>query len=418
MSDPAVLVDRASKKFRRSLRAALRAQVEDWTRRLLRRPPSDTLRADEFWALDGVSTAVARGECLGVVGPNGAGKSTLLRLIAGEHRPDRGRVIVRGGLRRLMRLEGLKPLLTGRENVYVGCSELGLQKRDIDRRFDDIVGFAGIGAQIDLPVRHYSDGMYARLALALATSVPVDVLLIDEVLAVGDLAFQLRCLDRLNHLKRDGTAIVFVSHSEMNVRHIADRCLLLFDGRPLVQGPPDAVFYKYHEAAGYLNRLLEPLGLMPSMPGDFAVDAAILRLRQLGSAGPTRPGGTYEWSLDYRIGDAATPVHLLLQFWNSAGLLTASIDTRMSGYGPLPTLSGEGSLSVRIPFVALAAGRYRVAGGFVRGERLLCYHNRLADLDVADHAFSCYGGGTVVPAEFSIASRASPASTPTPESRP
>lgn len=148
-------------------------------------------------------------------------------------------MVTTGQVKSLIRLgSGLQPLLTGRENIYAKCAELGIGQREARRRLDDIVSFGGLEKVLDTPVKRYSDGLYARLEFAIVTAVPLDILLLDEVLAVCDLAFQVRCLERLQQLKRAGTTILFVSHSEPNIRHVADRCLLLFEGQALAYGEP------------------------------------------------------------------------------------------------------------------------------------------------------------------------------------
>lgn len=395
VTDVMIRMDAVGKTFCRSRHHALWYGVADAIRQALGRPRRPAPRAHEFWALDGVSITVRRGECLGVIGPNGAGKSTLLKLIARDYRPDRGSVQSRGRLQSLLRLgSGLQPMLTGRENVYVKCSQLGLSPSEVDARMSGIVDFAGLHEAIDRPVRHYSDGMYARLDFAIATSGPVDVLLVDEVLAVGDIAFQKRCLDRLNALKRAGTAVVLVSHAEMNVRYVADRCLLLLDGKPVAFGDTEAVIRKYHEAVGYLNAQGDPFSfaIEPAIDGDGA--AAITRL-QIGPV-PVSPGDAIRWTLEYRCAAGDSSLGLVLQFWNTADLLVASIDSRYSG--PLCLTPGTGRLLVGVSFLGLAPGRYRVAGGFVGADGFVSYGTALAVLHVSDSDYRRYGGLTMMPA--------------------
>ena len=390
-----IRMDAVGKLFCHSWQHALWYGAADAIRLALGRPRCPAPRAHQFWALDGVSAAVRRGECLGVIGPNGAGKSTLLKLIARDYRADRGSVHSLGRVQSLVRLgSGLQPMLTGRENVYVKCSQLGLSPSEVDARLSGIVDFAGLHEAIDRPVRHYSDGMYARLDFAIATSGPVDVLLVDEVLAVGDIAFQKRCLDRLNALKRAGTAVVLVSHAEMNVRYVADRCLLLLDGKPVVVGEPEAVIRKYHEAVGYLNAQGVPFAFAEAPPVDVDGAVAITALN-IGPA-PVSPGDAARWTLEYRCAADESALGLVLQFWNSADLLVASIDTRYSG--PLPLTRGTGRLLVALSFLGLAPGRYRVAAGFVRNDGFVSYRMALAILHVADPDYRRYGGLTVMPA--------------------
>ena len=403
MSHPAISFDGVGKKFCRSLKAGFLYSLQDLSRNALRRKPVERLRSAEFWALRDVSFAARPGECIGIIGPNGAGKSTLLRLVNRDYRPDRGRIGLRGRIKSLIRLgAGLQPMLTGRENIYIQCAQLGLDKRETDAKLDDIVTFAGLEKSLDAPVKHYSDGMYARLEFSIATCVPTDILLIDEVLAVGDIAFQLRCLERLNSLKRDGTTILFVSHSEMNIRHVADRCLLLFDGEALAFGKTDKLFLKYYESVGYLNRQLRPLGVAPEMPMDFEGSAWI---RVVAVAGRGNAGGLKVFtgrSLDLDVTyAAAAPVEsatLVLQFWNSAGVLIASIDSETED-NRFSLRPAGGRLRLNLPHLPLTPGIYRVAGGFASAGRWLGYSGNLLTLTVAQGREQAYEGLFVMNAQ-------------------
>ena len=385
MPQPALLFEGVGKRFCRSLSAAALYGAADSARGLLRLNPKDRLRPQEFWALRDISFAAHPGECLGIIGPNGAGKSTLLRLAGGEHRPDAGRVAARGEVKPLIRLgTGLRPMLTGRENIYVMLAELGLGKRESDALLDGIVAFAGLEESLDAPVKRYSDGMYARLEFSIATCRPMDILLIDEVLAVGDIAFQMRCLDRLEQLKRAGTAILFVSHSEMNVRQIADRCLLLFDGEALGCGPTDALFLRYYQSLGFVSRALKPLGLAPEPPPAFDGRARIVRLATASQPEPLKlqTGQPMTLLADYAAEEPIEDAALVLEFWNPADLLMGSIDSGLNGTALSLDRAG-GRLRVDVPFLGLTAGAYRVAGGFRRGGEWLGYGRELLRLAVA-----------------------------------
>ena len=185
----------------------------------------------EFWALRGISFDVHRGESLGIVGRNGSGKSTLLQLIAGTMAPTEGEVEVHGRVAAMLELgTGFNPEFTGRENVFLQGAMLGIGRREMEARFDTIAAFADIGAFIDQPVKTYSSGMTARLAFAVAFAVEPDVLIVDELLAVGDLAFQARCLSRLRQLRDRGLTMLFVSHSPDAIRSICGKGLFLIDG--------------------------------------------------------------------------------------------------------------------------------------------------------------------------------------------
>lgn len=194
---------------------------------------------EEFRALDGVSLSIVAGSTVGLVGPNGSGKSTLLKTIGGIIHPTSGEVLLRGRLAALLELgAGFHPDLTGRENVYLNASILGLSREFTDRNFDAIVDFSGIGDFIDTQVKFYSSGMYVRLAFAVAVHVDPDILLVDEVLAVGDEPFQRKCLDRIRTFQKEGRTIILVSHGMDQVAEFCDRVVVLEHGRVVADGEP------------------------------------------------------------------------------------------------------------------------------------------------------------------------------------
>jgi ABC-2 type transport system ATP-binding protein len=204
---------------------------------------SSARHRQEFWALRDIDLVVPAGTTLGLIGRNGSGKSTLLKIIGGILTPTTGTVLSRGRLAPLLELgTGFHPDLTGRENVYLNAAILGMSRRDTRAAFDDIIDFAGIGDFIDSPVRFYSSGMYLRLAFAVAVHVDPDLLLVDEVLAVGDEAFQRKCMDRIHEFQAEGRTILFVSHSSDQVRELCDRVVVLERGALTYDGDADAAF--------------------------------------------------------------------------------------------------------------------------------------------------------------------------------
>lgn len=203
---------------------------------------------EEFWALRDLSFHVPQGEMVGVIGPNGAGKSTLLKLLARVIEPTRGRVHVQGRLNALIELSaGFHEELTGRENIFLSAALLGLTRREIDRHVDHIIAFSELDKFIDTPVKHYSSGMHMRLGFAIATCIESDVLLVDEVLAVGDANFQRKCFERIAEIRERGTTILFVSHQMADVERHCDRALLLMNGRLLADGAPTDTAQQYKE---------------------------------------------------------------------------------------------------------------------------------------------------------------------------
>jgi lipopolysaccharide transport system ATP-binding protein len=202
----------------------------------------------EFWALRDVSFQVGRGETLGIIGDNGAGKSTLLKLLSGVTSPTSGRITVRGRMSALIEVgSGFHPELTGRENVYLSGSILGMRRSEITEKLDRIIDFAGVRRFIETPVKRYSSGMYLRLGFSIAAHLEPDILLLDEVLAVGDAEFQAKCLERIDELHRLGRTIVFISHDLAAVERLCRRVLLLHKGKVIADGPAREVIHTYSE---------------------------------------------------------------------------------------------------------------------------------------------------------------------------
>jgi ABC-type polysaccharide/polyol phosphate transport system ATPase subunit len=212
----------------------------------LRKP--GTRGHDDFWAVKDVSFDVARGETLGIVGHNGAGKSTILKLLSRITAPTRGTITLDGRLAALIEVgSGFHPELTGRENVFLSGSVLGMRRKEIAAKLDRIVEFAGVGPFIDMPVKWYSSGMFIRLGFAVAAHLEADILLVDEVLAVGDAAFQLRCYERIAELRRDGATLLFISHDLSSIERLCDRVLLMNRGQLVGAGSPSEVISQYQQ---------------------------------------------------------------------------------------------------------------------------------------------------------------------------
>jgi ABC-type polysaccharide/polyol phosphate transport system ATPase subunit len=251
MSDEVMIrVDNVSKKYCSNLKRSLRYGLYDLADELLlKRQKEAKLRKQEFWALRSLSFELKQGESLGVIGVNGSGKTTLLKMLQGLIKPSKGTITVRGQVGALISLgAGFQPILSGRENIYINAAILGVSKRDVNRRLNDIIEFAGIGDFIDAPVRGYSSGMKARLGFSIATNlVEPDVLLIDEVLAAGDMAFKYKCMERMKEVISSGATIVFVSHSIRQVERLCQKTLLLNKGIVEAIGPSLEVCQRYYE---------------------------------------------------------------------------------------------------------------------------------------------------------------------------
>ena len=251
MSDIAIKVENLSKLYRishlasqRTLRDAMHLGLRLVWRRLRW---NSRLHREEFWALRDINFEVGRGEIVGVIGRNGAGKSTLLKVLSRITEPTTGRITLSGRVASLLEVgTGFHPELSGRDNIYLNGAIHGLKRTEIQRKFDRIVEFADVAQFIDTPVKRYSSGMYVRLAFAVAAHLEPDILIIDEVLAVGDAAFQKKCLGKIREVStEDGRTVLFVSHNLASVRHLCSRALLLQQGRLVLDGTPAAAISAY-----------------------------------------------------------------------------------------------------------------------------------------------------------------------------
>jgi homopolymeric O-antigen transport system ATP-binding protein len=247
---PVVEVEQVSKKFCRRLRHSLWYGLTDLAAELTGRNGKKDLqlRHAEFLAVDDVSFVLRTGECIGLIGHNGAGKSTLLKMLNGLIRPDRGRITMRGRVGALIELgAGFSPVLTGRENIYINGAVLGFSKREIDAKFDEIVDFAELHDAIDAPVQTYSSGMYVRLGFAVAAQLNPDIFLIDEILAVGDVAFRMKCFKHLLDSKRAGKTIIVVSHNMIDINRVCDRVVVMDGGKKIHDGDVSAGIATYED---------------------------------------------------------------------------------------------------------------------------------------------------------------------------
>jgi lipopolysaccharide transport system ATP-binding protein len=247
MSDVALSMEHIYKKFRKGeTYNSLRDLLPALTGKMFRSQELDTGAKREFWALQDISFEVKRGEALGVIGRNGAGKSTALKILSRIMRPTKGRMIVNGRLSALIEVTaGFHPDLTGVENIFLHGTILGMNKREIQSKLDQIIAFSGIEEFIDTPVKRYSSGMYARLGFSVAAHVDPEVLIVDEVLSVGDFVFQQKCLDRIRSVIKSGTTVLFVSHNLKSVTEICQRAMLIEHGKLVAIDQADTVVRNY-----------------------------------------------------------------------------------------------------------------------------------------------------------------------------
>lgn len=253
MSDAVIEFDHIYKKFARGEQHnSLRDFIPAMVRKVLgRKKEEPKLKGQEFWAVQDVSFSLKKGESMGIIGPNGSGKSTTLKLLSGILRPDKGTYHVRGRLSALIEVgAGFHPDLTGRENIFLNGSILGMTRKEVASKFNKIVEFAGVEEFIDTPVKRYSSGMAVRLGFAVSAFIEPDVLLVDEVLAVGDTEFRNRCLNRMNKMLKDGVTMILVSHNLNEVRNLCQKTLMLYKGQPLMQGDTMKTIEAYHKMVG------------------------------------------------------------------------------------------------------------------------------------------------------------------------
>jgi ABC-2 type transport system ATP-binding protein len=319
---------------------------------------------DEFWALRDVSFAVNEGETVGLLGHNGSGKSTLLKCVAGTLRPTSGTVRVGGRLAALLELgSGFHPELTGRENLYLNGSILGFTHADIDAIFDEIVQFAELDQFIDQQVKHYSSGMYARLAFALAVNVDPDVFVVDEVLAVGDEAFQRKCMERIKGFQRDGRTILLVTHAADLVRLLCDRAAVLDHGELVEFGPPKEAVRAFRDTL--IKRGIE----IPEEAAETREERLTLAVRITSVRLEFPAGRTYLFSGEpLRITvayEATRPVPdcvVALEIHDQEGNRLLGTNTEYLGEN-LGELVGRGSVTFAIDQVHLLDGKYLVSVG-------------------------------------------------------
>ena len=251
--DVLIRAEGVSKKFSSKLKTSMKYGITDIAKDFIGIPSrSDTLRPNEFWSVQDMSFEVRRGECLGLIGPNGAGKSTLLKMLNGIIMPDKGSIEINGKVGALIEVgAGFHPLLTGRENIYINGSIMGLAKKEIDQKFDSIVEFAELSDFIDTPVSYYSSGMYMRLGFAIAAQMEPDVLLIDEVLAVGDVGFRAKCFNAIHNIMQK-SAVIIVSHSMPQISRVCSDIMVMNHGKSKFQGKdvPKGIdlYYSHFEA--------------------------------------------------------------------------------------------------------------------------------------------------------------------------
>ncbi|MGH9842995.1 MAG: ABC transporter ATP-binding protein, partial [Blastocatellia bacterium] len=369
MSDTAIRVERLSKQYRIGGRGGGYKTLRDTLTETFTAPfrafrsAADRNGHETFWALKEISFEVAKGEVIGVIGRNGAGKSTLLKILSRITEPSEGYADITGRIGSLLEVgTGFHPELSGRENIYLNGAILGMRRAEIERNFDEIVAFAEVEKFIDTPVKHYSSGMYLRLAFAVAAHLEPEILLVDEVLAVGDAAFQRKCLGKMSDVARQGRTVLLVSHDMTAISHLASRVLLLEKGEVARIGPPEDViaYYAGQQSAEQIN-----LRERNDRTGDGVIRLDALRfcdamgqtVEQIASGEPLKIVVSYTSDLD-RIN--AEELVLYLRLTDSMGHPVTALATSFCKVAENTVLPGRGELTCTIPQLLLTEEVYAI----------------------------------------------------------
>lgn len=329
---------------------------------------------NDFWALRDVSFEVERGEALGIIGQNGAGKSTVLKLLYNITAPTKGRISINGRLAALIEVaSGFHPDLTGRENIYLNGALLGMRRREIGKKLDSIVDFAGVSAFIDTPVKRYSSGMYLRLGFSIAAYLDPDILLLDEVLAVGDAEFQSKCIERIKQLRRAGTTIVFVSHNLGAVEGICDRVFLLRQGQIFRSGLPRNVISEYEHMLTNMPAST-PARLISTAASSAAAVVSVAFLNSEGRKTTTfATGDEARVDVEYIAHESVDDAVIEIYFYSIFGNLHTHFSTDVDGKR-LDLAPGRGLIEFLCPDLPFEAATFNVEASIRRRGSSLSEH--------------------------------------------
>ena len=349
-----------------SKRYRIRSESDAPARSLLSKLAQLT-RKEDFWALKDVSFEVPRGQALGIIGHNGAGKSTILKLLSRITTPSTGEIMINGRLSALIEVgSGFHPELTGRENIYLNGSILGMMRREITEKLDSIVSFAELRQFIDTPVKRYSSGMYVRLGFSIAAHLNPDILLLDEVLAVGDAAFQQKCIERVKELQSKGTTIVFISHDLRAVQQLCDRVILLKRGQIEADGDPEQTIALYQSLSQQLGGQAQ--GSHVQEPTREAVVISLNFFDEQGNECLSfETGKPMRAVLNYRVDKPVRDTIFEVQFYSQEGHLCTFFSSETTG-AQIDLEPGEGSIEFDCSSVGLAPGVYLIDTG-IRNRR-------------------------------------------------
>jgi lipopolysaccharide transport system ATP-binding protein len=367
-SRPAVRVDSLGKRYTirhqsgygyTALRDVITDGVRSVGRRLIGRGPLESPSRETLWALRNLSFDLEQGERLGVIGRNGAGKSTLLKILSRITEPTEGRVMVRGRVGCLLEVgTGFHPELTGRENIYLNGTILGMSRTEVRRKFDEIVDFAEVERFLDTPVKRYSSGMYVRLAFAVAAHLEPEILIVDEVLAVGDAAFQRKCLGKMSDVAQSGRTVILVSHNMAAIQQLCSRSLWLHDGTLRREGATEEVIAAYGESfSGGGGGDFSQHGVM----GDGTVK--LLAYEVLNKDGRPSPlpvtGEDLTIRMRVEVREPIAQPHVGISLWTASGVLLTSVSSEQQGVELEPWPAGEMDVDVVVRDVDYLPGPYK-----------------------------------------------------------
>jgi lipopolysaccharide transport system ATP-binding protein len=352
MPKPVVVFDGVWKKFRMGER---HDSLRDLIPSLLKRRSATALNAEEFWALQNVSFEVEAGQALGIIGPNGAGKSTTLKLLTRILKPTRGACLVRGRVGALIEVAaGFHPDLTGRENIFLQGAIMGMKRAEISRRLDEIVDFSGVERFLDTPVKRYSSGMQARLGFSVAAHLDPDVLFVDEVLSVGDMSFQAKCLERMREHVQSGTTLIFVSHNLQAVAALCKRAIVCARGEMLFDGPTEDAITVYLKASQTAS----------SREGADGSTFQLLSAQFTADGGPTgalQPHSRCQLAAELECLRDCDDFSVGIELERTRDLLYCYGTTSEDLGAPLRSAKQGQRLSIRVDFIAhLSRGHYRL----------------------------------------------------------
>jgi lipopolysaccharide transport system ATP-binding protein len=363
--------------------------------------PSSVLEQDDvMWAVRDVSFELKKGEVLGLIGGNGAGKSTLLKILARITDPTSGRIEIRGRISSLLEVgTGFHQELTGRENVYLNGTILGMKKGEVDRKFDEIVDFSGVKKFIDTPVKRYSSGMKVRLAFAVAATMEPEILLVDEVLAVGDASFQAKCLGKMSEVSRQGRTIIFVSHNMAAIENLCDRAILLENGQIKMDTVPDIAISEYFESISS-NVKIKDLSQVPRKSEYKPIIQKIEFINQKGEpVSSVQSGDVLTVHIYYAHNEILKDPYFGLIFETLVGVKVFWVQTKLQK-GPLPDLEGSGKIECKIPRLPLVPGTYFITVGCGIQSQQLDFIERACQLHVTEA--DVYGTGRKLNPKISL----------------